>query len=99
MYPKVQYFEGLHKGITNKDGIKVSEYEQGITQYFSGDVYEGVFTDSKRNGKGKYQWKNGNLVVSEYINDVDHGPFIRYETSKAIKIGYYSNGDKIYLYE
>ena len=35
--------------------------------------YDGMFKDGKRNGPGKYVYKNGDVYEGEYLNDLRHG--------------------------
>lgn len=38
-----------------------------------GDFFDGEFKNNVRNGRGRYQWKNGRVFVGEYRDDLRHG--------------------------
>ena len=48
---------------------------QGITikDYYDGSKFEGGLTDGKRNGKGIYAYKNGDVYVGDWKDDKFHG--------------------------
>ena len=89
-------FEGKQECIMNNDGTE-SFYDQGVNKYSDGGLIEGSMINSLRNGKINSKWKNGDREISEMLNDKRHGPSIVYYFDGKIKMGYYSNGKKIFL--
>lgn len=86
------------KGVV-ADGWHSLEYENG--------TYEGYILNNKRNGKGKYTWKDGNYYEGDWVDDQKEGTgkFVwttgdvyagEYKGDKREGVGekIYSNGDK-----
>jgi hypothetical protein len=42
-------------------------------EYTSGNVYEGNFSDGKREGTGVFRWENGGSYVGSYMNNKREG--------------------------
>jgi len=38
--------------------------------YISGDIYEGEWLNDKKEGNGKYWYKNGNIYTGDWKNDM-----------------------------
>lgn len=82
----------------SNDGWQIVEYENGS--------YEGHIQNNKRNGKGTYQWKDGNRYEGHWVDDQKEGPgkFVwttgemyegEYKADKRHGVGIktYTNGD------
>ena len=96
-YQSGNSFEGKEWCIVNNDGTVSSGYEQGVNKYSNGLLIEGSSINSLCNGKANFKWRNGDREISEILNDKRHGTAIRYDFDGKIKMGYYSNGKKIFL--
>ena len=51
---------------------------------FGEDIYEGEFNNDKREGYGKYTYKNGNYYIGEWLNDKKNGKGIVYNKKNCI---------------
>jgi len=60
IYPDKSQFTGLFE-----NGLR----KQGTLTYRSGDIYEGGFSDNKREGYGKYSYKTGEDFSGYYFKD------------------------------
>jgi len=61
-------------------------YGMGICYFNSrGTVYDGLFFDNKRNGKGTQTWKNGDKYVGYWVNDKMEGTGTLYDKDGKIK--------------
>lgn len=79
-YTKEKYAGGWNEG--KREGV-------GIEFYNSGDKkFEGVFANSKYNGKGRYYFKNG---------DIFEGYFQNGEMNGDLNVYYYKNGDRLFV--
>ena len=82
--------------ITNNDGTEYY-YDQGVIKYSDGELQEGSMINDLWNGKGNYKWEDEDKEISEWLNDKRHGPIIFYDFDGKVKMGYFSNGKKIFL--
>lgn len=64
----------------------------GRFQYTSGDVYEGMFKEGRREGRGVYTWKSGMRYEGDWLNDLRHGRGRQYFTSGSVYDGEWVNG-------
>lgn len=73
------FYEGAVRNYADKLKDYNIKYEGfGIERYKSGDVYEGEFKFGKKDGKGKYTYKDGRVLEgiwkeNEYFDDVKMG--------------------------
>lgn len=88
--------------IEKKQPVKSNEYSESYfaTQpdeiknhkFENGDIYIGIFNDSKMNGNGTYLWKNGDKYVGEFVDNKinGYGNLTKYNGEKHV--GYFVNG-------
>ena len=81
----------------NKDGTVSYDYDQGITKYYNGLLLEGSRINNLLNGKVNFKWQNGIREISEIFNSNRHGPTRAYYFDGKVKMGFYSNGEEIFL--
>jgi hypothetical protein len=67
------------------EGSMSIKFEKGKMTYKNGDIYDGCFVGSKRNGLGKMTCKNGDIYEGEWNNDKFYGNGIIL----------YANGNKV----
>ena len=63
-------------------------------------LIEGSKINNLWNGKVNFKLKNGDREISEIfeiLNDKRHGYSIVYDFDGKVEMGYYSNGEKIFL--
>jgi hypothetical protein len=79
-YTMEKYAGGWNDG--RREGV-------GIEFYNGGDKkFEGEFTNSQYNGKGRYYFKNG---------DIFEGTFTEGEMNGEVNVYYYRNGDRLFV--
>ena len=49
------------------------ERERGRFTWKSGEIYEGEFSDGRRNGVGRQMWRDGSVYEGDFVNDQRHG--------------------------
>ena len=59
--------------------------------YANGDHYDGVYVDGKKQGVGKFSWRDGGEYVGEWHNDRQHGNGVM-SSSCGTYIGEWRNG-------
>ena len=90
-------FEGKDGCIMNNDGTVLYNYKQGVNKYSNGVLHEGNVINHIWNGKVNDKWENGDIEISEILDDKNHGPVTIYDVDGKVHIDYHSNGEKIFL--
>ena len=69
------------------------EHGKGTITYKDGGVFEGYFSNSVLNGKGKYIYPNGrDYIIQNFENGVRNGNFIEYVGDTVKMESYYNKG-------
>ena len=81
---------GIDKGeITIHLLALCQEQETVISEFASGDVYEGEFQENLFRGRGKMTYANGNFYEGEWADDKKHGKGTFTYASGAVEVGCY----------